>query len=358
MKTLAGVFMEKITFGVVDQSPLRKGGTVRQALQETVKLAQIAEQVGYQRYWVAEHHNSGGYAGTSPEILIGQIAAQTKNITVGSGGVMLSHYSALKVAENFSLLNSFYPDRIELGIGRAPGSDQLTAQALSYPKQLVDIQHFPQQVTDLIGYLSSSLPNEHIFSRINSQPGPTPPSIPGIWLLGSSDYSARLAAILGLPFSFADFFGTTAEHGPLVAKLYRDTFRPSGYIQEPKMNVALQVICAETEEKAKFVALSRDISRINSLRGIREPMISPEEAASIKLNYLEEQHLENINKHSIMGTPETVKSKIIEAMKIYETSDVSIVTNCHYFEDRVKSFELVAEAFELKTKFSSSNLEV
>lgn len=124
------------------------------------------------------------------------------------------------------------------------------------------------------------------------------------------------------------------------------------------MNVALQVICADTEERAKFVASSRNISRINSLKGIREPMISPEEASSIKLNYLEEEHLENINKHSIMGTPETVKSKIIEAMKTYETTDISIVTNCHYFEDRVKSFELIAEAFELKTKFSSSSLEV
>ena len=123
--------MENITFGVVDQSPIRKGGTVQQALRETVRLAQIAEECGYQRYWVAEHHNSGGYAGTSPEILIGQIAAQTNSIKVGSGGVMLSHYSSLKVAENFSILNSFYPERIELGIGRAPGSDQLTAHALA-----------------------------------------------------------------------------------------------------------------------------------------------------------------------------------------------------------------------------------
>ena len=345
--------MENITFGVVDQSPIRKGGTVQQALRETVRLAQIAEECGYQRYWVAEHHNSGGYAGTSPEILIGQIAAQTNSIKVGSGGVMLSHYSSLKVAENFSILNSFYPERIELGIGRAPGSDQLTAHALAYPKQIVNIEHFPQQVTDLIGYLSDTLPEEHVFARISSQPGPTPEGMPGIWLLGSSDYSARLAAALVLPFSFADFFGTTAEHGPLVAKLYRDMFQPSGYLQEPKLNVALQVICAETDEKANFIASSRNISRINSLRGIREPMVSPEEASSIKLNYIEEQHIERINKHSIMGTTETVKAKIIDAMKTYETTDVSIVTNCHYFEDRVKSFELVAEAFNLKENVPS-----
>ena len=339
--------MENITFGVVDQSPIRKGGTVQQALKETVQLAQIAEQSGYQRYWVAEHHNSGGYAGTSPEILIGQIASQTNSIKVGSGGVMLSHYSSLKVAENFSILNSFYPKRIELGIGRAPGSDQLTAHALAYPKQIVNIEHFPQQVTDVIGYMSGTIPEEHVFSKISSQPGPAPDAIPGIWLLGSSDYSARLAATLGLPFSFADFFGTTAEHGPLVAKLYRDMFQPSGYLQEPKINVALQVICADTEAKANFIALSRNISRINSLRGIREPLVSPEEASSIKLNYIEEQHIERINKHSIIGTPDMVKTKIVEAMKTYETSDVSVVTNCYYFEDRVKSFQLIAEVFDL-----------
>ena len=148
--------VENYTFGVVDQSPIRKGGSVQQALQETVRLAQLAEEMGYYRYWVAEHHNSGGFAGTSPEILIGQIASQTNTINVGSGGVMLSHYSALKVAENFNVLRSFYPDRIELGIGRAPGSDQDTARALAYPKPLVDIQHFPQQVVDLVGFLSGT----------------------------------------------------------------------------------------------------------------------------------------------------------------------------------------------------------
>ena len=275
--------MSKLTFGIVDQSPIREGGTVKQALEETIMLAQSAEKFGYHRYWVAEHHNSGGYAGTAPEIIIGQIASKTSHIMVGSGGVMLSHYSALKVAETFGILHSFFPERIELGIGRAPGSDQDTARALSYPKAIMNIQEFPQQVSDLIGFLSGTLPDEHIFSHIKSQAGGPPPSMPGIWLLGSSDYSARLAAMLGLPFSFADFFGSTAGHGPLVADLYRKSFKPSGYLQEPKFNVALQVVCADTQEKADFVASSRNISRVNSLRGIRGPMISPEDASSIKL---------------------------------------------------------------------------
>jgi luciferase family oxidoreductase group 1 len=339
--------MEALKLGIVDQSPIRKGGTAHQALIETVKLAQAAEEFGYDRYWVAEHHNSAGFAGTAPEILIGQIASQTHRIKIGSGGVMLSHYSAYKVAEVFSVLHSFYPDRIELGIGRAPGSDQDTARALSYPKPIADINAFPQQVTDLIGFLSGTLPDEHLFSHVKARPGAGPFSIPGIWLLGSSDYSARLAAALGLPFSFADFFGTTAEHGPLVAELYRRLFRPSGYISEPKFNVTLQVICAETDERAEFIASSRNISRINTLRGIREPLSSPEEASSITLRPFESQYLEGLNKYFIQGSPEKVKDRILHAAEVYGTSDISIATNCHYFEDRVRSFELIAETFSL-----------
>lgn len=339
--------MENLIFGIVDQSPIRDGGTVQQALHETVLLAQAAEKLGYHRYWVAEHHNSGGFAGTAPEILISQIAAKTKHIMVGSGGVMLSHYSALKVAEIFSLLQSFYPDRIELGIGRAPGSDQATAMALSYPKQIANIQTFPQQVVDLVGFLSGTLPDEHIFSQIKSQPGPPLASIPGIWLLGSSDYSARLAAAFGLPFSFADFFGTTADHGVMVAELYKKHFSPSGYLNEPKFNVALQVVCAETSERADFIASSRNISRINTLKGIREPLLSPEKASLIELTAHESQYLESVNKHMIQGSPEMVKEQILAAANAYGTTDVSIVTNCHYFEDRVRSYELIADAFNL-----------
>ena len=342
--------MEPLVFGIVDQSPIRQGGTVQEALRETVELAQVAEELGYHRYWVAEHHNSGGFAGTSPEILIGQIASHTRRITVGSGGIMLSHYSALKVAETFRVLQSFFPNRIELGIGRAPGSDQDTARALSYPKATVDINEFPQQVADLVGFLSGTLPEEHVFSHIKSQPGPPPTSLPGMWLLGSSDYSARLAAYLGLPFSFADFFGTTAGHGPLVAELYRKLFRPSSYLEKPKLNVALQVICADTDKRADFIASSRDISRINSQKGIREPMISPEKASATQLTSFELQHLAQLNRHSIQGSPDTVKDRILEAMRIYRTTDVSIVTNCHYFEDRLRSFELIAKTFDLPSK--------
>ena len=333
--------------GIVDQSPVRQGGTGQQALQETVELAQIAENLGYQRYWVAEHHSTGRFAGTAPEILIGQIAARTNRIKVGSGGVMLPHYSALKVAETFSILNSFYPDRIELGIGRAPGSDQATAAALSYPRAPMDIQDFPQQVTDVIGFLSDTLPEDHTFSHIHSQPGPPPDSIPGIWLLGSSDYSAQLAGILGLPFSFAEFFGFTAEHGPMVADLYRQRFRPSGYLQQPKLNVSVQVVCAESKERAEFIASSRNLSRLDQLQGDRKPLLPPEEASQVKLHRVEIEHLAKYTQFAIQGDPGEVKLGLIDAAKRYGTTDINIVTNCYYFEDRIKSYQLIAEAFGL-----------
>ena len=195
-----------LTLSIVDQSPMRHGSTAREALLESVKLAQIAEKLGYERYWVAEHHNSGSFSGTSPEILVGQIAANTSSIRVGSGGVMLSHYSSLKIAEQFTVLNSFYPGRIDLGIGRAPGSDRKTAAALSYPKTLPNTDTFPQQIIDLMTYLSEDTNSSHPFTEIKVQSGLRSKTQPKIWLLGSSDYSAKLAAILGLPFCFADFF--------------------------------------------------------------------------------------------------------------------------------------------------------
>ena len=186
---------------------MRRGGTASDALRESVRLAQVAEELGYRRYWVAEHHNSNSFTGTCPELLIGQIAANTHTIRVGSGGVMLPHYSALKVAEQFRILESFYPGRIDLGIGRAPGSDQLTAAALVYPRPQMDIQHFPRQVIDLLGFLSGNMEQGHPLAGVHAQPGPEPDSVPEVWLLGSSDFSARLAGTLGMPFSFADFFG-------------------------------------------------------------------------------------------------------------------------------------------------------
>jgi luciferase family oxidoreductase group 1 len=339
------VLVTELTLGVVDQSPIQRNGKAVDALQKTIDLAQAVEKMGYHRYWVAEHHSSGGFAGTAPEILIGQIAARTNRIHVGSGGVMLTHYSAFKVAEVFSMLEALHPGRIDLGIGRAPGSDQLTAAALAYPKGQVDVGHFPQQVVDVLGHLSGTMDTEHPFVKLKVQPGQQPETVPEIWLLGSSDYSARLAAEIGMPFSFADFFGHTTDHGPVVTEMYRRQFKPSGYLSEPKLNVTVQVMCADSEERAQFIASSRNLSKLNSMMGNRGGFIPPEEASMYQANDAEQQILGNYMKGYVDGDPQQVHAKLLAVSERYATTDINIVTNCYYFADRVRSYELVAEAF-------------
>jgi luciferase family oxidoreductase group 1 len=335
--------MRKLALSVLDQSPVRKGGTAAQALHETVALAQAAERFGYRRFWVAEHHNSAMFAGTAPEILIGQVAANTTTIRVGSGGVMLSHYSALKVAETFRILAAFYPGRIDLGIGRAPGSDPRTAVALAHPKPAADIQEFPGQVTDLLDFLYDRLPQEHPFTGIEAQPGEDAPGLPEVWLLGSSDYSARLAASLGLPFAFADFFGTAGDYGPQIADLYRRQFRPSMFLQQPACSVALHVVCADTAERAQQISASMRlmIGRIRS-GGPRRPLSSPEEAAKELAALTDRSLIASFTRHYIEGDPDAVQAGLQAAADRYGTDDLIIATNAFAFADRLRSYELVA----------------
>jgi len=328
---------------------MRSGGTASEALRESVRLAQVAEELGYRRYWVAEHHNSNSFTGTSPELLIGQIAANTRAIRVGSGGVMLSHYSSLKVAEQFRILESFHPGRIDLGIGRAPGSDQLTAAALAYPRPQADIQHFPRQVTDLLGFLHGDLDQKHPLAGIHAQPGPLPDTAPEVWLLGSSDFSARLAAELGLPFSFADFFGNTGDHGAAMVGLYRREFQPSNFLTVPRVNVTVQVMCAATREEAEFLGSSRRFNKIGSYLDLPHGLLPPEEAETYPLNDDARRYIEENSRGSIQGDPTRVRQQILEVAERYETTDIGIVTNCYAFDARVRSYTLVAEALGIAT---------
>lgn len=341
----------KITLGVVDQSPMRKGGTATQAIQDTIELAQVCERAGYSRYWVAEHHNSPSFSGTSPELLIAAIASKTDTIRVGSGGVMLPHYSALKVAEQFCVLESLHPGRIELGVGRAPGSDQLTAAALAYPKQQSDSRRFPQQVSDLLGFLSGEMEDGHPFANIKAQPGRIDQETrPDVWLLGSSEYSGRLAALMGLPFTFADFFGGLA-HGPEVAEAYRSEFRPSKYLEHPQFNVTVQVLCAPTEEEATFLGSSRNINKASTVMGKQfQGLLPPDEAVDYPLSNKARQYIDSLREGYIDGNPEQVRDGIIAVANKYGTTDISIVTNAYSYEVRARSYELVSNAFGLKTR--------
>ena len=340
---------QKIKLTVVDQSPVRKGGTSSDALRESVELATCVEKIGYSRYWVAEHHNSSSFSGTSPEILIGQIAAKTKHIRVGSGGVMLSHYSALKVAEQFSVLDSFYPDRVDLGIGRAPGSDRRTAAALTYPRPTMDVYHdFPQMVRDLADFLNGGIKDGNPLSGIVAHPGSQNNSSPRIWLLGSSDYSAKLAAEMGLPVSLADFFGNTSEYGPQICNKYRDEFKPSEYLLEPLLNVGLQVICAPTEEEAHYIGSSRNLNKIISRLGLStHGLLPPDEAINWPLDAQAKEYIKYETRSYIEGDPEQVRDGILKAADRYQTNDLGIVSNCYDLDHRKRSYQLVAESLDI-----------
>jgi len=335
--------------GVLDQSPIPRGKDSSEALVATIELAQMVEEWGYERFWVAEHHSSDSFAGPSPEILMGQIAAKTNHIQVGSGGVMLTHYSSLKVAEQFSVMSALYPNRIELGLGRAPGSDQLTAAALAYPKQPMDVKHFPQQVLDVLGYLNKTMDPDHPFARIKVLPGKTTDDSPDVWLLGSSDYSARLAASLGLSFAFADFFGDIRDRGPIIAELYRNNFEPSQYLSHPKLNVTVQALCAETAEKANHLGSSRNLNKAGWILPEKPGLLPPNQAASYVLTPEVEVWLNKFRSGYLDGDPEQVKSQLMEVAKLYETDHINIVTITYDYADRARSYELIAEAFGLRS---------
>ena len=332
----------QLVLSVVDQSPVRDGGTAGEALRNTIELAVAVEGFGYQRYWLAEHHSIANFAGTSPEILIGQIAARTKTLRVGSGGVMLSHYSAFKVAENFRMLESLYPGRIDLGIGRAPGSDQGTALALSYPKHPAEIHHFPRQVTDLLGHLAGNLEPDHMFAGVQAGPGES--TVPDVWLLGSRYESAFMAAQLGLPFAYAHFFGLGVEEGPAIVEGYRKNFQASEHLAEPKINVGVQVLCAETEEEALRLASSRNLARLKSVTGRARGIPTVEEALAYSYPPNEWAYTQQYRRLCVDGDPQQVKERLESLAEIYQTPDLSIVTICYGLEDRIRSYQLVAEA--------------
>ena len=327
---------------VVDQSPMREGSTAGTALRETIDLAVAVESLGYHRYWVAEHHSIPNFAGTSPEMLIGQIAAQTETIRVGSGGVMLSHYSSLKVAENFSLLNSLYPGRIDLGIGRAPGSDQVTASALAYPSHPKEIRYFPQQIHDLLGFLSNTLEDDHPFSSIQVSPSISETS-PAVWLLGSRYDSTIMAAKMGLPFAYAHFFGSGSQEGPSIVDGYRRNFQPSDNLSEPLVNVGIHVLCADTEKEALKLASSRNLARLKSITGRAQGIPSVEDALNFSYRTDELAFMEQYSRNCVDGDPQQVKQGLHDLAERYQTSDLSIVTICYAYEDRLRSYQLIAK---------------
>ncbi len=318
---------------VLDQSPVPEGSTGADALRNTLDLAVLCDRLGFHRYWLAEHHGGPSLAGPSPEVLIGPIASATERLRVGSGGVMLPHYSPLKVAESFSVLSGLYPGRIDLGIGRASGTDPLTTFALQRDRRDAAPDDFPQQLAELLALYDGTLPPDHPFKRLETTL-PGRPERPETWLLGSSMQSAVWAAELGLPYSFADFIN---PQGREVAALYRE--RCAG---KPRMMVAAWVICAETDEEAQRLAASSRMT-LALLRQGRLIEVPPVEKA---LRFLEESGSSaNPGRRAIVGTPAKVRARVEELASEYGAEEAMLVTITHSHDARRRSYELVAEAF-------------
>ncbi|MGE0659864.1 MAG: LLM class flavin-dependent oxidoreductase [Reyranellaceae bacterium] len=336
-----------LKLSVLDQSPIRKGGTPAQAIGETLELAQLADRLGFLRYWVAEHHSSDALAGAAPEILIGKIASITRDLRVGSGGVMLSHYAALKVAETFRTLETLYPGRIDLGIGRAPGSDQRTARALQAGPEAYGIDYYPYQMRDLMAFLHDALPADHQFAGIVANP--QAPTAPEVWVLGSSDQSAAYAAHFGLPFSFAHFI--SPQGGPSVVEAYRRHFKPSALHETPLANVGIAVLCADTEAKAEELAASRDLWVLRLLTtGNAGQIPPPDEAKAMKYSDEQRAWLRRIRSRTVVGTPEQVRAGLLARSREYGVDEFVCVTICYEHKDRLRSYELLAQAFELEAR--------
>ena len=327
---------------VLDQSPISEGSTGADALRNSVDLARHAEALGYQRYWVAEHHGTPALACASPEVLIAAIAAATTTMRVGSGGVMLPHYSPLKVAETFTMLAALNPGRIDLGLGRAAGTDPTTAFALQRDRRQAAPDDFPAQLFELMAYLDDEMPPDHPFARLSLLPGR--PETPELWLLGSSPQSGIWAAELGLPYAFADFIN---PNGAEIARRYRETFEPSKSRAAPRTAVAVWALCAGTDEEARRLAASSRMMFTLFFRGQLIP-IPPVEKAVL---FLEQQPagpdpMPN-GRRAIIGSPETVRRGIEEVAAQYEASEVMVVTITYDHEARRRSYELIAEAMGL-----------
>jgi luciferase family oxidoreductase group 1 len=331
--------MTDLKIGVLDQSPIISGHTPAQAVHETIRLAQAAERLGYHRYWMAEHHSIAALADPCPEILATRVAAATSAIRVGTGGILLPYYSPFKVAEQFRMLEALYPGRIDLGIGRAPGGDQLTALAMGEGRYH-GAEQFPEQVQYLVAYLDDDLPQGHPFEKVRAMPAGE--GAPQVWLLGSSDYSGALAAQLGLRFAFAHFI--SAQGGDVVMRDYRAAYRPSRREPAPVALLCVFVICAQTDDEADRLAMSVDLRRLNMDYGVNAPVPTHAEAAAYPYTDADRRRIAHHRRRVVLGTPDRVRDRLLELHELYGADELMIITITGDYGSRMKSYELLAQA--------------
>jgi luciferase family oxidoreductase group 1 len=332
-----------IPLSVLDLAPVPAGGSPARALADSTELARHVEWLGYRRVWVAEHHNMPGIASSSPPVLIAHLAAATSTIRVGAGGVMLPNHSSLVVAEQFGMLEALHPGRIDLGIGRAPGTDPGTAAALRRSPTAGGADDFPEQLRDLFAYFEGSHP------RITAVPGRG--YRPAMWMLGSSDYSAHVAGVLGLPFSFAHHF---ASHGTARAlEVYRSAFRPSAFLEQPYAMIGVPVICADTRERAEWLAGPSAYSFVRLRQGQPTQLPSPEDAAEYQFSALEQELVRQWQLPLVLGTPAEVCGQLQELAARMRVDELMISTMVHGHADRLRSYALLAGAWPTPTPASA-----
>ncbi|WP_312871753.1 LLM class flavin-dependent oxidoreductase [Amycolatopsis acididurans] len=323
-----------VKLSVLDLSPIPADGDAGTALRNTIDLARATEALGYHRFWVAEHHNMPGIASSATAVLIGHVAQATERIRVGSGGIMLPNHAPLIVAEQFGMLEAFHPGRIDLGIGRAPGTDQRTALAVRGSMAALSAENFPQQLAELMDYFEPDAAR-----AVNAYPavGHKPP----FWLLGSSGFSAQLAGALGLPFAFAHHF--SAQNTLPAVRLYRESFKPSAVLDEPYLMLGAAVIAAETDERAQWLAGPSGLTFLSLRRGRPIPLPTPEEAAEYPYSDLDRQFLQERFGSNIIGSPETVRKGMEKLLADTGADELMITTMVHGQADRVRSYEIVAD---------------
>ncbi len=328
---------------VLDLAIVGEGSSHAEALASSVDLARTAERLGYHRHWVAEHHNMPGIASSAPAVLAATLAAETERIRVGSGGVMLPNHVPLVVAEQFGMLEALHPGRIDLGIGRAPGTDGITAAALRRSVEALSDEDFPRQLAELIGFFRGEFPDGHPYNHITAVPGVG--DMPEIWLLGSSGYSAQLAGMLGMRFSFAHHF--MPRNTDAALELYRSHFRPSDQLSEPYAMVAVAAICADDDERARYLSGPARLSmaRLRAGRPTRFP--TPEEAAAHEFSPAEEQSISALSGSAMIGGPDTVREKLEAFIERTAADELMITTMVHDHADRIRSYELIADLYDL-----------
>ena len=328
---------------VLDLSPVTTGHSGAQALRNSLDLAQLADRLGYARYWVAEHHNLASVASSAPDIMIGQIAALTSRIRVGSGGVMLPNHAPLTVAERFKVLEALFPGRIDLGLGRAPGTDPITSIALRRRQDVREDDDFLERFQELMLWESGGFPANHPFRNVRAMPADVP--LPPVWLLGSSDYSAELAAAIGAGFAFAHHFASYDAVAALTS--YRARFRPSAWRSAPCGVLAVAVVCADSDAEAERLALTVDLNYVRRSKGEYLPLASPEEAAAYPFTDADRRHVNRNRARVFVGSPDTVRARLMPLVEASKADEVMITSAIYDHAARKHSYELMAQAFGL-----------